>query len=169
MPFATKFRAMMDLPFAGDTVGGLTVESVDVGCDPHGSGRYTYPIRIVLCGPGGQQGVRAALKDLLRSRTTTFSAYGNAYQLWFAKPEIESLGDKRYVVTVEGAGARVTLEEELRQFVVFLEEEGVPAVGPGEAEGAEFVDGYLDRYRAEVKRKVDRYRRKLRKVERSTA
>ena len=169
MPFANKFRAMMGFPFAGDTVGAFTVEEVDVGCNPLGSGRYTYPIRLVLCGPGGQQGVRSALKDLLCARTTTFSAYGNAYQLWFAKPEIESLGDKRYVVTVEGAGARVTLEDELRQFVVFLEEEGVPAVGPGEAEGAEFVDGYLDRYRAEVKRKVDRYRRKLRKVERSTA
>ena len=169
MPFATKFRAMMDFPFAGDTVGGLVVERVDVGCDPHGSGRYTYPIQIMLRGPGGQQGVRAALNDLFRSRTTTFSAYGNAYQLWFAKPEIESLGDKRYAATVEGAGARVTLEDELHRFVAFVEEEGVLAAGQGEAAGAEFVDAYLDRYRAEVKRKVDRYRRRLRKAEESAA
>ena len=158
MPFANKFRAMMGFPFAGDTVGAFTVEEVDVGCNPLGSGRYTYPIRLVLCGPGGQQGVRSALKDLLCARTTTFSAYGNAYQLWFANPEIESLGEQRYEIKVEGAGARVTLKDELQRFVAYLEEEG--ALGSGRVD---LVAGYLDGYQAEVKRLVGRYTSKLRR------
>lgn len=33
MPFASKFRAMMDFPFPGDTVGGYRVESVEVAVD----------------------------------------------------------------------------------------------------------------------------------------
>jgi hypothetical protein len=45
MPFANKFRAMMDFPLAGDTVGSFLVEEVDVGCDPHGSGRYRSKLR----------------------------------------------------------------------------------------------------------------------------
>ena len=164
MPFANKFRATMGFPFAGDTVGSFTVEHVDVGCDPHGSGRYTYPVRIVLRGPGGQQGVRQALKSLLSSHQTTFSAYGNAYQLWFARPEIESLGNKRYAVTVEGAGARLTLEDELQRFAEFLKEEGALDTEPDGEGPAGLVDAYLDRYRAEGKRHVGRYRRKLRKT-----
>jgi hypothetical protein len=160
MPFAKKFRAMMGFPFAGDKVGDFTVEHVDVGCDPHGSGRYTYPVRLVLHGRGGQRGVRTALKEMLRSRTTTFSAYGNGYQLWFAKPEIVSLGDRRYEVRVEGAGARVTLKDELHRFAVYLQEAG--ALGP---EGADLVEEYLEGYRGEVKRLVGRYRSKLRRRE----
>jgi len=160
MPFANKFRAMMAFPFAGDTVGAFTVDEVDVGCNPHGSGRYTYPVRLVLRGPGGQQGVRAALKALLRSRRTTFSAYGNAYQLWFARPEIESLGDKRYAVMVEGAGAHVTLKDELQRFVAHLEEARVLEPGRGD-----LVEGYLEGYQAEVKRMVGRYRSKGRRAE----
>ena len=95
MPFAKKFRAMMDFPFAGDIVGGFTVESVDVHDEPHVSGRYTYSVRMVLQGPGGQQGVRRALKSLFASHPMTFSGYGNPYQLWFRRPKIESLGAKR--------------------------------------------------------------------------
>jgi hypothetical protein len=165
MPFANKFRAMMGFPFAGDTVGSFTVEHVDVGCDPHGSGRYTYPVRLVLRGPGGQQGVRQALKSLLSSHQMTFSAYGNAYQLWLARPKIKSLGNKRYAVTVEGAGARVFLEHELRRFLSYLGEEGQLAAEPDGAARETLVEAYLERYQAGIKRKVDRYRRKLRKTE----
>ena len=50
MPFASKFRAMMDLPIAGDTVGDYTVESVDVRHDSGGPGQYAYAVRIVLHG-----------------------------------------------------------------------------------------------------------------------
>ena len=165
MPFANKFRAMTDFPFPGDTVGAYTVEQVEVGCCPSGSGRYTYPIQLVLRGRGGQQGVKAALKEMLSSRYTTFSAYGNAYQLWFGKPEIESLGDRRYVVTVEGAGARVFLDDELERFVAFLAEEGHLAAGAEGAALGPLVRTYLERYQKEIARKVARYRRRLRKAE----
>ena len=117
MPFATKFRAMMDLPFAGDAIGDFSVERVDVRHESRGPGLYVYSAQIVLHGPGGQRGVRLALKALCSSHPTTFSGYGNPYQLWFGKPEIESLGEKRYAVSIEGAGARVFLEDELERFL----------------------------------------------------
>jgi hypothetical protein len=164
LPFADKFRAMMDFPFAGDCVAGFVVEHVDVAHESGGAGRYVYPIRIVLRGPGGQAGVKRALKTMLPPHTMTFSAYGNAYQLWFGKPEIESLGDGRYAVTVEGAGARVHLDDELERFVAFLAEEGHLAAGSeGEAAGP-LVRTYLEGYQGEIKRKVARYRRRLRKA-----
>ena len=165
MPFATKFRAMMDFPFAGDTVGDFVVESVDVQHEPRGSGRYDYPVRIVLRGPGGQQAVRRTLKDLLCSHCTTFSGYGNPYQLWFARPEIESLGDRRYAVTVEGAGSRVFLEDELERFLGYLGETGQLAAPLDPVARETLVEEYLEGYRGEVKRMVDRYRRRLRRAE----
>jgi len=111
MPFANKFRAMMHFPFAGDRVGPFTVEAVDVGHKGIGSGQYSYPVQITLRGPGGQQGVRRALRALFATHPTTFSGYGNPYQLWFGRPEIERLGDQRYKVRIEGAGARVHLDQ----------------------------------------------------------
>jgi hypothetical protein len=164
MPFANKFRAMMDLPFAGDALGDFVVESVDVR---HSSGSlgYAYSVRMVLRGPGGQQGVRRALKDLLSAHPTTFSGYGNPYQLWCGKPEIESLGDRRYAVSVEGAGARVYLAEELDRFLSSLDQKGHLAARPDRATRETLVEAYMERYRAEIKRKVDRYRRRLREDE----
>jgi hypothetical protein len=158
MPFANKFRAMMDFPFVGDTIGAFVVEAVEVGHEGQGSGSYVYPVRMTLRGPGGQQGVRRALKALFASHPTTFSGYGNPYQLWFGRPEVESLGDKRYAVWVEGAGSRIFLEQDLYRFLDYLEAEGL--LGDGVAR-ERVVEAYLERYRAEIKRKVDRYRRKL--------
>jgi hypothetical protein len=164
MPFANKFRAMMNLPFAGDTLGDFAVESVDVR---HGSGSlgYAYSVRMVLRGPGGQQGVRRALKDLLSAHPTTFSGYGNPYQLWCGKPEIEPLGDQCYGVRVEGAGARIFLQEELERFLAILDEGGQLAARPNQADREALVETYMEQYRAEIKRKVDRYRGRLRKTE----
>jgi hypothetical protein len=164
MPFATKFRAMMDLPFPGDDLGGFTVESVDVSHRSGGPGLYAYSVRMVLSGPGGQSGVRHALKPLLSAHPTTFSGYGNPYQLWFGKPEIESLGDKRYAVSMEGAGARVSLAQELDRFLAALDEGGQLAAQADRAARETLVEGYLERYRTEIKRSVDRYRRRLRKA-----
>jgi hypothetical protein len=164
MPFAKKFRAMMDFPFAGDTLGDLTVESVDVRDVPGTTGQYAYAVRIVLRGPGGQQGVRCALKALFSSHPTTFSGYGNPYQLWFGKPEIESLGNKRYAVSVKGAGARVFLEDELHRFLGYLDEQGQLAARPDQAAQETLVETYLEGYRAEIRQKVDRYRSKLQKT-----
>ena len=165
MPFAKKFRAMMDFPFAGDIVGGFAVEHVDVRDEPRGSGQYGYAAQITLRGPGGQQGVRRALKALFSSHPMTFSGYGNPYQLWFGKPEVESLGDKRYAVQVKGAGARVFLEDELRRFLEYLDEEGQLATRSDQAVRETLVETYLERYRAEIGRKVARYRSKLQRTE----
>ncbi len=162
MPFAVKFWAMMDLPFAGDTIGDFTVEHVDVRHESVGPGQYAYTVHMVLRGPGGQQGLRQALKATFSSHPMTFSGYGNPYQLLFGGPEIESLGDKQYAVRIQGAGARVYLDDELHRFLAYLVEEGQVAAQPA---ADSLVKAYLERYQAEVKRKVDRFRSRLRRVE----
>ena len=166
MPFARKFRAMMDFPFPGDTVGCFTVESVDVSHHSGSAGIYGYNVRLVLQGPGGQQGVRRALKALLSSHPTTFSGYGNPYQLWFRKPSYESLGDKRYEVRVKGAGERIYLEPELERFLAYLEADGHLADADSTAGHEALVDAYLEGYKTEILRKVGRYRSKLYREER---
>ena len=165
MPFADKFRSMMDFPFPGDTLGEMTVETVEVGHEGHAPWGYAYPIRLVLRGPGGQAGVMRAVKPLFSKRCTTFSGFGTPYQLWFGKPAVENLGDSRYAVTLEGAGARVHLEEDLARFLDYLAQEGrlasatEPVAGAAEpAERAALVQEYLDGYRAEIARVVGRYR-----------
>ncbi len=163
MPFADKFRAMMDFPFAGDAVGAFVVESVEVRHIEEGGGRITYPVRLVLCGPGGQQGALHALRALFASHPMTFSGYGNPYQLWFGKPEIESLGDQRYAITVEGAGARVHLAEELERFLTHLDAQGQLAAPLDPAARAALVKAYLEEYKGEIQRKVGRYRSRLRR------
>jgi hypothetical protein len=157
MPFANKFRAMMDLPFAGDTVGDFAVESVDVGHEPGGPGLYLYAVHIVLQGPGGQEGVRRALKALFSSQRMTFSGYGNPYQLWFGRLEVESLGEQRYRVSVEGAGARVFLEPELGRFLEYLAENGQLVAEHGQTVRESLVTAYLEQYRAQIARQVARY------------
>ena len=169
MPFADKFRAMMDFAFPGDTLGEFGVESVDVSHHRGSAGSYCYDVRIVLCGPGGLQGVRRALKPLISLHPTTFSGYGNPYQLWFGKPEIESLGDQRYEVCVEGGGARTYLQDDLARFLDYLIAEGIATGSPEPAVQAERVEAYLEQYRAEIARLVSRYRYRLRKLERESA
>lgn len=166
MPFAATFRAMMDFPLIGDALGDFSVEGVDVTDGPGGpGGLHTYTVRIALQGPGGKQGVRKALKDLFSSHPTTFSAYGNAYQLWFGKPEIERLGDQRYAVTVQGAGARSNLEHELHRLLSYLDETDRLAAQTDQAIGDELIEAYLAGYRAEIGRKVGRYKRRLRRAQ----
>jgi hypothetical protein len=167
MPFADKFRAMMDFPFPGDSVGGFAVESVDVSHHRGSAGSYCYDVRMVLRGAGGKQGVRRALKPLLSSHPTTFSGYGNPYQLWFDKPQIENLGEGRYEVKVEGGGARTYLQDDLERFLEHLVAEGIANVDPKPAAQPEHVEAYLEQYRAQIKRHVGRYRYRLRKLERS--
>ena len=110
--------------------------------------------------PGGKQGVRRALKELFGLHPMTFSGYGNPYQLWFAGFEVESLGDKRYEVTGQAAGARVHLGDELERFLDHLQAGGMLA---DDAERAGVVDAYLEGYQSEVRRTVGRYRSRLRR------
>jgi hypothetical protein len=123
-----------------------------------------YGVRMVLRGLGGKQGVRRALKLFFSQHPTTFSGYGNPYQLWFRKPTIESLGHRRYEVIVKGSGARIYLEPELERFLTHLEDNGYLAAQLDPATRETLIETYLDQYRAEIKRKVDRYRRKLSKA-----
>ena len=161
MPLAKKFRAMMDFPFPGDTMGNFTVESVDVYVVKEDKGGIVYGVRMALSGPGKVQNVQQAIKALFSQHPTTFSGYGNPYQLWFMKPEIESLGEQRYAVTVQGAGARVYLEPELMRFLQYLYESNHLAASSDPAAQETLVETYLERYRLEIQRRVGRYTRKL--------
>lgn len=163
MPFADKFRAMMDMPFPGDSLGGLVLESVQVGHEGRAAGCYAYPLRLVLRGRGGMAAVKAAIKPLFAKRCTTFSGFGTPYQLWFGKPEVESLGDGSYAVTAEGAGARVHLESDLVRFCDYMASTGMLDASPEERRAV--VDGYLAGYRGEVQRLVGRYRTRMRRAE----
>jgi hypothetical protein len=164
MPFAKKFRAMMDFPFPGDQMGDFVVESVSVEDEWGHPEGYVYAVEMVLCGSGGKQGVKRALAPFFAQHPTTFSGYGNPYQLWFRKPEIESLGDKRYAVSVKGAGARIFLEQDLERLLAHLVEQGY--LREEESEG--LLEAYLVAYRADTKRTVDRYRQRLSAVEPGT-
>lgn len=163
MPLAKKFRAMMDFPFTGDTVGDFTVEIVDVYVQKEDKGGIVYEVRMVLSGPGKVQNVQQAIKALLSQHPITFSGYGNPYQLWFLKPQIESLGEQRYAVNVQGAGARVYLEPELMHFLQYLNESNHLAEPSDPAAQKTLVDAYLAQYQLEIQRRVGRYIRKLEK------
>ena len=167
MPFANKFRAMMDLPFPGEAAGDFAVHSVTVKDVRSGWDGYAYSVQMVLEGPGGKAGVRRTLRPLFAQRVTTFSSYGNPYQLWFGKPEIESLGDRRYAVEVDGAGARIDLAAELERFFDYLEATGHIAARTDTA--MRLIEGYLEEYQADVGRRVERYRRKLKRSERQSS
>lgn len=167
MPFAKKFRAMMDFPFPGDRLGEFTVETVDVW-DEQGNGEgHVYGVRLRLSGPGGVQALRKALRPLLSRHPITFSGYGNPYQLWFMKPEIESLGEQRYQVNVKGGGVRIYLGTELQRFLHYLlTDQGVEL--PLDREGkAILIADYLKRYHSEIQRQVGGYTRKVEKTEKS--
>jgi hypothetical protein len=161
MPFAKKFRAMMNFPFPGESIGDFSVESVDVHDEKSGGDGYVYGVRMVLRGSGGVQGVKRSLKAFFSQHPTTFSGYGNPYQLWFRKAEIESLGNQRYAVSVKGAGARVYLEQELRRFLQTLSEDDRLAAPSDPAAQGAIVEAYLERYRQDIQRQVERYNRRL--------
>jgi len=161
MPFAKKFRAMMNFPFPGDSMGDFSVESVDVRDEQGGGEGYVYGVHMVLRGPGGVQGVERALRAFFSQHPTTFSGYGNPYQLWFRKAEIENLGKQRYAVSVKGAGMRVHLEQELRRFLLTLSEEDALPAPSDTAAQEELVETYLERYRQSIQRQVAVYNRRL--------
>ena len=90
--------------------------------------------------------------------------YGNAYQLWFGRPEIESLGNRRYEVKVQGGGARLNLEPELQRLLSHLQKTGQLAAQADQAARDALIEAYLEGYRAEVRRKVQRYKRRLQRA-----
>jgi CubicO group peptidase (beta-lactamase class C family) len=160
MPFAKKFRAMMNFPFPGDMMGDFTIESVDVRDEPGVDG-YVYGVRMVLSGPGGVQGLKRALKPLFSQHLTTFSGYGNPYQLWFRKAEYESLGEQQYAVNVKGTGMRVYIEPELMRFLQYISEENHQTAPSDSTAQEALVEAYMERYRYEIRSRVDRYKRRL--------
>lgn len=170
MPFAKNFAATFSLPFPGDSLEGFAVESVEVRDEPASvEGLHRYSLRMVLCGPGGQQGVRRALQTLLGGQPTTFSAYGNPYQLWCDRPQIEPLGDRRYAVTGCAAGMRIALQSELVRFLAYLEAAGRLAPSSDGASHEALAEAYQEAYAEETYRQVNRYRSRLRRLEGRTA
>ena len=153
MPFANKFRFSMGMPEPGDIIGRFTVETCEVEHVGIRGGRYEYPVEMVLAGKGGQQGVRNDLKSLLGSRKTTFSGYGNPYQLHFDRAEVESLGNGKYRVSVCGIGNRIFLKKELTRFLTYLAmKDGEAKISAsGEREAA--IDEYLADYQADARKK----------------
>ncbi len=84
--------------------------------------------------------------------------------MWFRKPEIESLGDQRYAVTVKGSGARIYLEQDLARFLQYLADHHHLAALPDPTDRETLIETYLEQYRAEIALLVARYRRKLAKA-----
>jgi len=68
-------------------------------------------------------------------------------------------------VRIKGAGERIVLEPELHRFLAYLERGGHLVVPDDSAVRETLVAAYLEQYRSEIKRKVDRYRRKVLKEE----
>lgn len=146
MPFAHKYQFTMGIPQAGGNLGSFSVESCDVSHHERGDGTISYPIVMVLAGRGGKNGVKKAIREHLDAVHTTFSGYGNPYQLVLGRFEVESLGDGRYRATGCGIGVRIHLERELRRFCRFAELRGAPA-------SQELVEPYLDAYKRDITRK----------------
>ena len=167
MPFAKNFAASFSLPFPGDALEGFTVESIEARDEPASvEGLHRYSVRMVLRGPGGQTGVRRAVQALLGRQPTTFSAYGNPYQLWCDRPQIEPLGDRRYAVTVCAAGMRIALRGELVRFLEYLEAAGRLAPSSDGASHEALAAAYEKAYAEETYRQVTRYRSRLSRLSR---
>ena len=162
MPFAAKFWAAMEIPFPGDDIGDFAVEHVDVKHLSFGDGCYEYPIRMILRGKGGKQGVRSALRELFSANRTTFSGFGNPYHCRFGKSAVESLGDRRYEVKVKGIGVRIFLRRELERFCRHLEAERYSAGNNSTLE--DLLHIYMDAYMRDISRTSAAYRRKIQKI-----
>jgi hypothetical protein len=145
MPFAKKYRFTMRIPEAGGSIGGFHVESCEVGHTEH-DGTIDYPVSMVVVGKGGAQGVRKAIREHLDRGRTTFSGFGNPYQLRFGRFAVESMGKGRYRVAATGLGVRIDLERELRRFVAYAK------LHRKRADGA-LVPAYIEDYRRDIERK----------------
>lgn len=139
MPFAQKYRFAMRFPEPGDTIDGFRVESCEVGHDEKGDGTIFYPFVILLSGKGGRQGVGKAVRAAFAHGHTTFSGFGNPYQLRFGRFTVEALGTGRYSVTGCGYGCRIDLERELSRFVAYARLHGKSA---DDAVVAEYIEAY---------------------------
>lgn len=146
MPFARKYQFTMRIPGPGGRVGDFGVDSCEVGHEERGDGTIDYPISMVLVGAGGKQAVRKAVREQLDCGRTTFSGFGNPYQLRFGRFQVESLGRSRYRVTALGIGVRVDLERELRRFTEYARMRRKPA-------GSALIEAYLQDYRRDITRR----------------
>ena len=155
----------MEIPFPGDRLGNFEVEFVNVQHHALGGGRYDYPVRMILRGKGGKQGARNSLREILGAKRTTFSGYGNPYQCWIDKVEIDSLGNQRYEVTARGIGVRIYLRKELGRFTRLLEAGGLTAGDPVRLQ--RFLDTYMEDYLQQITRTAASYRRKIQRIART--
>lgn len=91
MRFVIKFRAMMDMPLAGDRLGNMAVESVTVEHESHTSGLYAYPLRLLLRGPGGQA---AGISNYFCRDAKTFDYTVTGMNEYY--PSILSMADQKW-------------------------------------------------------------------------
>ena len=147
MPFAEKYRFTMRLPKAGARLEGFVVESCEVGHDERGDGTIDYPFSMILGGKGGKQAASKAVRAVLDHGRTTFSGFGNPYQLRLGRFSVEALGEGRYRVTGRGTGVRFDLERELRRFTAYAQLRGEPA-------DESLIGLYLEAYKRDVTRRT---------------
>ena len=136
---------MMDFPFPGDIVGDFKVESVDVHDEWGAPEGYVYG-----CDGAARAG---GASSPARAQTSVFPAsnhlrYGNPYQLWFRKPEIENpasmLCSER-----EGIRSAYLSAPELERFLTTFADKDAPAASDTAARG-KLIEDYLEKYRAEI-------------------
>jgi hypothetical protein len=169
MPFASKYRASMSFPLPGEMLETFLVESVAVRDVQGGRAGYRYDIEVVVQGPGGKSGALRAFRGVSEAHPLTFSGYGNPYQLWMLKPEIESLGRRRYRITATGAGARIWLQPEFERLLDHMQALGLLPDGMDEQARDTMLSDYMRMYTHEVRLSVGRYRAKVKRRERQAA
>ena len=146
MPFAKKYYRVMKFPKEGEVIDGFTVLSITITHNNVKSGIYEYPTEIIAEGKGGKTKVKDVFKKYFDQRITTFSGYGNPYQMHGGRIEIIALNNKKYKIKAKGIGVRIYLRRELNQFLKFLVENNLIVKNLDEIVREEIIDDYISRY-----------------------
>ncbi|MHA1987546.1 MAG: hypothetical protein ACW98D_12985 [Promethearchaeota archaeon] len=146
MPFAKKYYRVMGFPKEGDILKGFEVLMINITHTNLKSGIYEYPTEIIVEGKGGKTKVREVFKKYFNQRITTFSGYGNPYQMHGGRIEIIALGKQKYKINAIGIGIRIYLRRELDQFFEFLVENNNSAKDFNTTIREKIIDDYLRMY-----------------------
>ena len=146
MPFAKKYYRVMKFPKEGDIIDSFAVLSINVTHNNLKSGIYEYPTEIIVEGKGGKTRIKAVFKKYFDQRITTFSGYGNPYQMYGGGFEIIALDKNRYKIKAKGIGVRIYLRRELNQFFKFLVENNFSVKKFDEIVQEKIIDDYISKY-----------------------
>ncbi|MHA2281807.1 MAG: hypothetical protein ACXAC5_13270 [Promethearchaeota archaeon] len=136
----------MRFPKEGDVINGFEVLSINITHTNLKSGIYEYPTEIIVEGKGGKTKVREVFKKYFNQRITTFSGYGNPYQMHGGRIEIIALDKQKYKIKAIGIGVRIYLRRELNQFFEFLVENNIVVKNFDEADREETIEEYINKY-----------------------